>query len=290
MILVDTNNMFFSEFLEYHQRTGEQMSMDLVRRLGVSKISRELKAHKAFGAGVLCHDDRKYWRREIFPHYKAARKKGRDDSSFDWNAFFPLYEKFLEEIAENLPVASVRASGAEADDIIAILAPRFAPVEPVLIWSSDTDDLQLQQMEPRIKQYSYIKKKMITPKSENYSLLEHIVRGDTGDGIPNIKSTSDHLVRSAAAEKTIRQKPIMAADLQDWENHGIRNAEKFCTTPEMLARFRENERLIDYRHIPNDVAQRIIEAYEVADAKRPRGKVFNYLVEKQLNNVLRDGF
>lgn len=290
MILIDTNNMFFSEFMEYNKRTGEQMTMDLVRRLGVSKLSRVLKEFKAYGIGILCHDDRKYWRRDAFPHYKSGRKKGRDDSSFDWEVFFPLYEKFLVELKENFPVLSIKVSGAEADDIIAILSLRFSPVESVMIWSSDTDDLQLQLVDPNIKQFSYIKKKFITPKSEGYSLLEHVIRGDAGDGIPNILSTDDHFVRSAASETTIRQKPVKTAWLQDCENHGIRNPEKFCTDETMLKRFKQNQMLVDYRFIPEDVASRIVEAYEAVEGKQPRGKVFTYLVEKQLNNVLRDGF
>ncbi|ASD50418.1 ribonuclease H [Acidovorax phage ACP17] len=291
ILLFDANNLFFKTVLEFHNRTGEQVSMDTTRRLLVSSLAgeyRKFKSARAVGGAVLAFDDKNYWRREYFQHYKAARAKGRADSTFDWNNFFSHYNRFKEELAENFPLQSLQVHGAEADDIIAVLALRYAPQGEVVIWSSDTDDLQLQNIDPSIKQYSYVKKKMITPKSEGYTLFEHVVRGDAGDGIPNILSASDHFVQAAAnPEKKMRQKSVMTASIQDWEAHGLKNPEKFCTSEEMLRRFKENRTLVDYRYIPADLASRIVDAHE--ETKIAKGKVFNYLVENRLTNVLAEG-
>jgi hypothetical protein len=97
---------------------------------------------------------------------------------------FPAFNIYKDELREFFPYKSLQVERAEADDIIAILSLRAsAGGDPVTIWSSDTDDLQLQLIEPKIKQYSYVRKKYITPKSEKYSLFEHIVRGDAHHGV-----------------------------------------------------------------------------------------------------------
>jgi len=35
---------------------------------------------KTYGELILCIDSRHYWRRDVFPNYKHARKKAREDS------------------------------------------------------------------------------------------------------------------------------------------------------------------------------------------------------------------
>lgn len=263
--------------------------MDTTRRLLTSSLAAEYRKFKPYtkNGAVLAFDDRSYWRRKVFAPYKAARAKGREDSTFDWPNFFVHYTQFKEELAENFPIQSLQVSGAEADDIIAILALRYAPQGDVLIWSSDTDDLQLQLIDPKIKQYSYIAKKMITPKSEDYTLFEHIVRGDGGDGVPNILSPSDHFILAAQSEKKMRQKAVRTEKLNEWASHGIHYPEKFCDSEEMLRRFKENRMLVDYQMIPDDLANAIVDAHE--NTKVAKGKVFNYLVEKRMTNVLQEG-
>ena len=43
------------------------------------------------------------WRRDNFPHYKYSRKKGREESSFDWDNIFNIITNIKNEIKENFP-------------------------------------------------------------------------------------------------------------------------------------------------------------------------------------------
>ena len=92
--------------------------------------------------------------------------------------------------------------GAEADDIIGTLVPIYARDQKILILSSDGDFLQLQQYGSNVKQYNPSQKKYVKSENPILELKEKIIRGDKGDGIPNMFSPSDCFVRD------LRQKPI----------------------------------------------------------------------------------
>ena len=46
------------------------------------------KFGKKYGDIIICCDDKNYWRKQTFPHYKANRKKFREESDYDWNLIF----------------------------------------------------------------------------------------------------------------------------------------------------------------------------------------------------------
>lgn len=279
MLLIDANNLFFSEILFFHKKTGEQPSLQDTRNLLIRALMKTIRNHKGYGETVLAHDDRTYWRRSVFPHYKANRKKSRDDSTFDWGAFFKHFDTFRDEIKEVFPIKSLKVEGAEADDIIAILSLRYAQSEKVCVWSSDTDNLQLQFLNSNIKQYSPVKGKLITPKSEGYTLFEHIVKGDAGDGIPNILSPNNAFVDG------IRQKSVFSAKLSEWEKYQHDPA-KFCSEVE-LKRFNENKVLVDYKHIPPEISAKIVQAND--ECQVPKNKLFDYLIKHSMSDIIKDG-
>jgi len=282
MLLVDASNLFYSTAQDFFGNTKEKMTMQSVRHVLTNKLALVSRDMKKYGKErVLAFDDRQYWRREVFPYYKASRVEMREKSKFDWDAFFEFYGVYKDELRENFPFKCIQVRGAEADDVAAVLAPRVAVGEEVCVWSSDTDNLQIQNIDPRIKQFSYVKKKLITPASEKYNLFDHVVRGDAGDGIPNIYSTADHFVRP---EKK-RQKSIMATSVAEWQRHA-HEPEKFCSDV-MLERYRQNQVLIDYRYIPEDIAAAIVDAYESATV--PQGKIFGYMVQHKLTRIMQDG-
>lgn len=282
MLLVDASNLFYSTAQDFFGNTKEKMTMDSVRFVLTNRLAEVSREMRKFGKNrVLAFDDRQYWRRSFFPHYKAARVEQREKSKFDWDAFFGFYGIYKEELRESFPFKSIQVEGAEADDVMAVLGPRVAVGEEVCIWSSDTDNLQIQNFDPRIKQFSYIKRKMITPASEKYNLFDHVVRGDAGDGIPNIYSTDDHFVKPDKK----RQKSIMATDVAEWQRHAS-EPEKFCSES-MLARYKQNRTLIDYRYIPDDIATAIVDAYESTPV--PQGKIFDYMVRHKLTRIMQGG-
>lgn len=288
MLLIDMSGLVFSTILNYHAKTKEQADMSLLRHLVINAVKSYKKKLREFCPKdsdiVLCFDSRHYWRKDVFPLYKGHRKKARDASTFDWNAFFPLYDQLKTELREYFPVKCIEVHGAEADDLMAILAMRYGKHEKVCIASSDHDMIQIQQnIAPEVKQYSFHHRKFLTPKNAAYSLFEHIVKGDAGDGVPNILSDDDTLMDASK-----RQKPISAAKVEKWNAAGgVYDPEDFCTDVTMLERFRRNRTLVDLRRIPEELADNIVAEFE--SYKPPSGRMFGYLTANRLKNILNEG-
>lgn len=117
---------------------------DLIRHMILNSIRRfKSKFGSEYGEIVIASDDKKYWRRELFPYYKGNRKADREKSDFDWPMIFNTISTVREEIQENFPYRVLRVAGAEADDIIATLCREFCDREKILIVSNDKDFIQL---------------------------------------------------------------------------------------------------------------------------------------------------
>ena len=285
MLLVDFSSLAISAVLYYHQKTGEQFDMQLTRQVILSSLIEQKKKLKEYADEiVLCMDSRKgYWRKKVFAEYKGKRAAARKQSSFDWGSFFPHFDQFKQELADFFPVRCVQVDGAEADDVIATLAERFGAQMPVCIASADEDFIQIQQnVCPKIKQWSNAKKKFLTPANLKYDLFEHIVRGDVGDGIPNILSDNDTLMNPDKKQPSITKRMLAG-----WEQYGLAQPEKFCTSIEMLEHFRRNELLIDLRKVPEELRGRIVETYAANPPQR--GKVYGYLVANRLKKIISNG-
>lgn len=223
---------------------------------------------------VVAIDDKEYWRRERFIYYKHHRKDLREKSQFDWDAINTLLNTVKQEIRENLPYKVLTVPKAEADDIIAVLTRRFSTIEKLVIVSTDKDFKQLHTHK-NVTQYSPVLKKFITHDAPHLFLKEQIIRGDAGDGIPNILSPDN-----AFADK-IRQKPIYDKKIVEWLNQ---EPADFCTE-DMLRNYKRNEMLISFLEIPTEVSSAITAAY---DTYQDKGKshLFDYLREQQLMPLL----
>jgi len=238
-------------------------------------IRNHVKNFKAeYGEVVLCCDNRKYWRKEFFPFYKAGRKKTREKSDLDWHLIFDILAKLKQELKETFPYKVIDVEGAEADDIIGTLVPIYARDQKILILSSDGDFLQLQQYGSNVKQYNPSLKKYVKSENPLLELKEKIIRGDKGDGIPNMFSASDCFVRD------LRQKPITKNVLEKYLNE---NVEAYNDTDK--ANFSRNSTLIDLTKIPQEIKQKIINTY---DETKPasRQKLLNYFMEHKLKNLM----
>lgn len=275
MVLVDLNQVLLAGLMAQIANQKGKLDEDLIRHMILNIIRNHSKNFKEYGEIVLCCDNRKYWRKEFFPFYKAGRKKTREKSDLDWHLIFDMLSKFKVELKENFPYKVIDVEGAEADDIIGTLVPRHAPHEKILILSSDGDFLQLQMYGENVKQYNPSQKKYVKSVDPLLELKEKIIRGDKGDGIPNIFSPSDCFVRE------LRQKPITQKIIQKyldehygvWEDEGARVG------------FSRNQTLIDLRLIPGDIKNKIINTYEeTVPAKR--SKLLNYFIEHKLKNLM----
>ncbi len=281
MILVDLNQVLLSGLMaQIASQKGVKLEEGLIRHMILNIIRTHLKTfRKEYGEVVLCSDNRKYWRKEFFPFYKAGRKKTREKSDLDWHMIFDMLSKFKQELRDNFPYKVVDVEGAEADDIIGTLVPRHIMHENILIISSDGDFLQLQMYNGRseftVKQYNPAQKKFIISENPIAELKEKIIRGDKGDGIPNVLSVSDCFVRE------IRQTPIskgkfdklMEKDYGEWEDENARIG------------YSRNQTLIDLRNIPGDIKEKIINTYEETKPAS-KGKILDYLIANKLKSLI----
>ena len=276
MILVDLNQVLLSGLMaQISNQKGIKLDEGLVRHLILNILRMHIRNfRREYGEVVLCCDNRKYWRKEFFPFYKAGRKKTREKSDLDWHLIFDMLAKFKSELRENFPYKVVDVEGAEADDIIGTLVPLYAPHEKILILSSDGDFLQLQYYGENVKQYNPAQKKFIKSVEPLIELKEKIIRGDKGDGIPNMFSPSDCFVRD------LRQKPITKGVLDKYLKEDVSNYSETDKT-----NYSRNATLIDLTLIPKEIKEKIINTY---DETKPasRQKLLNYFIEHKLKNLM----
>jgi len=106
-------------------------------------------------------------------------------------------------------------------------------------------------------------------------LKEKIIRGDKGDGIPNIFSPADCFVRD------LRQKPITKGLMDKLLNE---QSEKW---EDEIAKtgFSRNQTLIDLSLIPNEIKTKIINTYEETKPASKQ-KMLTYFMEHKLKNLM----
>ena len=276
MIIFDYNQVAISNLMEQIGSSKTQVEEGLVRHMILNTIRTYVKKFKESHGPevVLACDNKNYWRREIFPHYKASRKKAREASGHDWNTIFECLNTIKEELKQNSPYKVVEVHTCEADDIIATLTMNRAANEKIMILSSDKDFAQLQKF-PNVEQYSPILKKFIKEPLPSAQLKQLVIRGDKGDGIPNILSADDIFVAGG------RQKPITEAKIINWMNQ---EPKEFCNE-EMFRNYTRNETLIDLTKIPENLKQEILHTYENAKGKTKQ-QFMNYMIANRLKNLL----
>ena len=276
MIIFDFNQVAISNLMEQIGSSKTAVEESLVRHMILNSLRTYVKKFRdSHGPEVIIAcDNKKYWRRDIFPHYKASRKKIREASGHDWAAIFDCLSKIKQELKDYSPYKVIDVDTAEADDIIAVLAMKYSATQKVMILSSDKDFAQLQKY-PNVDQYSPILKKHIKEPLPAAQLKQLIIRGDKGDGIPNILSADDCFVTAT------RQKPITEVKIIKWMNQ---QPAEFCNE-DMLRNYSRNEMLIDLTKIPESLQQTILDTYESTKAK-PKQEFMNYLITNRLKNLL----
>lgn len=287
MIIIDYNQTFISNFMaETRGRPDVEVNVDLLRHMILNQIRGYRKRFgNEYGEVVIACDNRHYWRREVYPFYKAARKKARDSSGHDWSSIFDALHMIRSELDEFMPYPVLDIDGAEADDVIGALAEYsqssktgvlFEEAEPVIIISGDHDFQQLQKF-PNVAQYSPMKKKMVKlTETPAEVLLEHIITGDKGDGVPNILSADDTFVTEGK-----RQKPIRKTLLAEWKKQ---KPEDFITS-EMASGYIRNKQLVDLSMTPQSIKDDVISSYE-KQLEKGRSELLNYFIKYRLKNMI----
>lgn len=248
---------------------------DLMRHMVLNSLrSYKMKFGNKYGNLVICADNKTYWRKSVFEYYKANRKKNRESSGMDWHLIFESLNKLKEEISTYFPYRVIEINGAEADDVIGVIAKREHTAEKILIMSGDKDFAQLQKY-PNVDQYAPIHKHFITTPNATETLREHIMLGDLGDGIPNFKSPGDTFVTGG------RQTSIRRTDLARWVKES--KPENFCDL-KMLAGYKRNQQLIDLDFIPKNIQKQIVDKWEEPFVET-RKHLWEYFVKFKLANL-----
>ena len=281
MILVDLNQVMISNLMTQINGSSDEISENLIRHMILNSLRMYNKKFKEeYNEMVIASDDKAYWRRDIFPFYKANRKKDRDSSPYDWSLIFDTLNKVRDEIKDNFPYKVIRVDRTEADDVIGTLVHEFGvymncdTTEKILILSSDKDFLQLQKFS-NVDQYNPSAKKFIRTNNPLQFLREHIIKGDRGDGIPNILSGDDFIVKS------IRQRPITSKKLNVW----VDKEPEELGDEAMTKNFKRNESLIDLSKIPNEYRSKIITEF-VSTPKKGKDKLLNYFVKHKMKMLI----
>ena len=267
--LVDFSQIFIGSYMTASKFTS--VDMDVIRPavLNVLRLYRT-KFVSEFGELILCCDSRKSWRKEIFPNYKASRKKTRSAAPIDWENLYECLNQLKEELIEWFPYKVLQVDKAEADDIIAVLVGLAN--ERTLILSSDKDFVQLHHF--NVRQYSPIQKKFVEGDAK-WSLHEKLIKGDVGDGVPNIMSDDNVFI-----DEGRRQKPITKKKVDAWFEL---DPDMYCDA-EMLRNYNRNKMLIDLDEVPESIRINITEQFEttvVGDRKR----LLTYFINHRLKNL-----
>lgn len=220
------------------------------------------------------------WRKQAYPYYKANRAKAKEKSDLNWTAIFEIFTKMRNDLRDYFPYRVIEVQGAEADDVIAALvfeygdneglAMNIGTQEDIIIVSPDKDFAQLHRF-PNVKQFDPIKKKWIEHVDADAYLVDHVIKGDSGDGVPNIMSDDDTFMIPGK-----RQKPMTAKRLEEF---------RASIPDEFKKNFDRNTLVIDLRNTPQSLRTEIIEVYK-QQAGKDRSQIFNYMMKNKLRNLL----
>tara|TARA_S200000501_G_scaffold338869_1_gene346044 strand:- start:1120 stop:2004 length:885 start_codon:yes stop_codon:yes gene_type:complete len=288
MIIVDYNQISISNLMaELNGSKDSDINIDLVRHMILNTLrSFKTRWGDEYGDLVIACDNRRYWRRQVFPQYKASRKKTREDSGYDWSSIFEGLSLVKHELQQHMPYPVIDVDGAEADDVIGTLAEwsqendlveegLFESPRPLLIISGDHDFQQLQKF-PNVVQYSPLKKRFVTIKESAEAILrEHIIRGDKGDGVPNILSEDDSFVEG------IRQRPIRKTLVAEWKS---KKPEEWVTG-EMAAGYIRNKTMVDLSQTPEEIKEQIVFQY-TKQLNKSSEDMYKYFMNFSLDRLI----
>lgn len=271
MIIMDYNGIAIGNIM-----INKENDENMIRHMILNTIRMyKVKFQKEYGDVVIACDGMNNWRKEVFPQYKANRRKSRETSDFDWNEAFRILHSVREELLENFPYKVIHVDGCEADDIIGTLVENtneFGNHEKVMIVSADKDFAQLQRY-GNVRQFSPLTKKFIDEDHARLKLQEHIIRGDASDGVPNVLSHDDVFIEG------LRQTPVTKKKLTEiLDNLGDGHQPHGAS---WYRNYQRNQRLIDLTFTPQELKSEILNEYKFQDPWKNRGKVLPYLINKK---------
>ncbi len=276
MILLDLNQIVIACFIAL-SKTKKDLS-----GFGMNKIRHINSSYRGkYGKLVLCCDGMESWRKDIYEFYKANRKASRGKSPIDWAQLFTFLKEFKQDLRENFPYKMLEINKAEADDIIAILALNIN--ETHLIVSSDKDFFQLHSK--TVHQMTPFKKDnldaFLTIDNPKEYLFEKIIRGDPGDGIPNIFTVKQDIFLIENA----RQTPVSKISIAQIKQQMIIDRFTASYAPHVVSNFYRNMKLINFNYIPDEIRTAVLEMFSKQKIDKDYNNVLNYFIAKKMKNL-----
>ena len=142
-----------------------------------------------------------------------------------------------------------------------------------MIISGDKDFQQLQRY-GKVRQFSPITKsniKLTKEQAEEY-LIDHIIGGDTGDGVPNVLSQDDVFVSG------LRQRPLSKKKREIIKDPLVANDD------EVDRNLSRNRSLIDLSYIPSEYKEQILQEFDNVQVA-PRGGLLTYFINNRLMDL-----
>ncbi len=282
MILIDFNQIALSSIFamsnELNQLDDDETdTLKLIRHVILDTIKGYKKTYtNTYGKVVIACDSKNYWRRDIFPFYKANRAKERDQDKHNWKLIFKCLDSVRNDLIEFFPYKVLLIDNVEADDIIAVLAKKSK--EKVLVISRDHDYNQLYKYS-HVKQYNPFYKKILDIPNPEQVLIEHIVRGDRKDGIPGILGDDDVFINISK-----RQGRLTPKKMEKYLSLGYDG----CENDYQRDNWKRNQRLIDFDFIPPEIEEQIIDKYNTVTVQSDINIVMDYLIRNRCNLLLAD--
>ena len=270
IILIDNNQIILSSIFTAAKTAQSEDDYGFIRHLVLNTYRKYLsKFRRDYGELVICNDSKNVWRKDFFPQYKKNRSERQKKSKFDWGKIFNELHTIREEMKDVFPYRFVQVERAEADDIIAVIAKNFHHKEKIMIVSSDKDFQQLQRY-PNVEQYSPAKKGILTCDDPYDFLLDHVVRGDSSDGVPNAISDDGVFVDKR------RQNRLTNKKIAELKEVGFQQEDNYME---------RNQKLIDLTMVPDYIEEETMRQMET-EVSGDRSKILDYMMKYRLRSLI----
>jgi 5'-3' exonuclease len=176
----------------------------------------------------------------------------------------------------------MKVNGAEADDIIAVLAQHLSKFRKrVIIASNDKDFRQL--VTGNVSLWSMRDEKWVEVSDPKEFLVCHLLKGDSSDGIPNVRSDDDTFIVDGK-----RQKPCGDKLVGKILEQGVEN---FLKQEGLERNWARNKKLIalDKGSIPEKLWDFVVEKFTNIETQRPNyTKILHYFSRRRMRNLMAE--
>lgn len=263
------------------QKGTDDQIMDIIRNGTLSMMRsyrRKFRDHS--DTMVIACDGSRYWRYDIFPEYKSARKEKRKDDGMPWDVIKPCIEQLIVELSDVMPYKFVIHPKAEADDVCAIIVEDVVNQTPITVGLEEAfEDVLLVNKDKDVQQLlKYSNVKMHSPYTQQFVRCEYppkeflrrlILTGDSGDSVPNCFSPIDSFVTKT------RQKPATEVKMQPFLL--AENMLDATDDPAIKERLIMNTRLISFGAIPKTIRKEVVDMYHTP-ILGSKMKLYAYLI------------